>query len=291
MRRLPPVRALQVFETAAGFDSFTRAAEALCVTHGAVSHQIRSLEAWLDEELFIRHSDGIGLTDAGIALQAVCSEAFGSLEAVCRRIRDRELGGRLRVGCSGSFIGSWLIPCVEHFEKNNPEVKLELCVADDLTALLARRVDAVITVGPQPRFKEIAATFLAHDVIGPVCSKSLATRICRGDDLRGPFLHTKSRPQAWLDWSRIADTRVAAEENRHFDTLTMTLEAARCGLGFAIAPELLVRRELETGALQAPFGFHDTGAAIYFCTRADATDSQPVHCLLNWLSKEIGPQK
>jgi LysR family transcriptional regulator, glycine cleavage system transcriptional activator len=288
MRRLPPLRALQVFETAANFDSFTKAAEALCVTHGAVSHQIRVLEAWLDEALFVRRANGIHLTEAGAALQAVCTEAFGTLEVECLRIRHGDAEKRVRVGCSGSFIGHWLIPCLKRFEQVHPEVMLDLRVEDDLAALASHRVDVIINGGPAPRSVEIAATRLAHDIIGPVCAANWTPLPRSGQELQGAMLHTTSRPLAWQDWARAAGQPLVLEGGRRFDSLTLTLEAARRGLGFAIAPELLVRRELETGVLQAPFGFHNTGASIYFCTRTSGDVSAPIRCLLSWLSKETG---
>lgn len=288
MRKLPPLRALQVFEVAAGYDSFTKAAEALCVTHGAVSHQIRALETWLDEDLFTRQADGIRLTEAGAALQAVCIKVFGTLESECQRIRHRDADRRVRVGCSGSFIGNWLIPSLERFEQLHPEVTLDLRVADDLAALAARSVDVMIVGGPAPSSVDVVAVHLAHDVIGPVCAANWTQQALCGRDLQGALLHTTSRPLAWQEWARAASEPLVLEGGRRFDSLTLTLEAARRGLGFAIAPELLVRRDLASGALQAPFGFCATGAAIYFCTRAGGDVPSPIRCLLDWLSKEIG---
>ena len=288
MRKLPPLRSLQIFETAAGFESFTKAADALCLTQGAVSYQIRALEAWLDEALFVRQTDGIRLTEAGVSLQAVCSEVFATLEAECQRIRDGDTGSRIRLGCSGSFIGHWLIPCLERFEQIYPEVTLELRVADQLAALGSREIDVMIVAGSAPDAADIEAIRLADDLIGPVCAARRTPLPRSGHDLQGALLHTTSRPQAWQDWARAAGQTLTLDSGRRFDSLTLTLEAARQGLGFAIAPELLVRRELDAGLLQAPFGFHATGAAIYFCSRSDDAPSVAIGHLRNWLSAEIG---
>ena len=287
MRKLPPLRSLQIFETAAGFESFTKAADALCLTQGAVSYQIRALEAWLDEALFVRQTDGIRLTEAGVSLRAVCSEVFTTLEAECQRIRDGETGSRIRLGCSGSFIGHWLIPCLERFEQIYPDVTLELRVVDDPVALSSREVDVMIVAGSAPGATDIEATRLADDLIGPVCAAG-RTPPHSLQDLQSALLHTASRPQAWQDWARAAGQTLTLAGGRRFDSLTLTLEAARQGLGFAIAPELLVRRELDAGLLQAPFGFHATGAAIYFCSRSDDAPSVAIGHLRNWLSAEIG---
>ena len=90
MRRLPPLNALRVFEATARRASFTAAAQALCVTHSAVSHQIALLERWFGCELFIRRPDGIRLSAAGQTLQGAVTDAFAKIEGACAEIANRE---------------------------------------------------------------------------------------------------------------------------------------------------------------------------------------------------------
>ena len=126
LRKLPPLNALRTFEAAARLSSFTGAAEELCVTHGAVSQQIRTLEGYFGRALFIRSHGKVFLNSAGSELLPVISDSLDRLEKITARLlpdRDTEI---LTVSSTISFASQWLIPRLPDFQKNHPDILVRL---------------------------------------------------------------------------------------------------------------------------------------------------------------------
>ncbi|WP_338879735.1 LysR substrate-binding domain-containing protein [Achromobacter veterisilvae] len=290
MRRLPSLNALRFFDSAARQASFTLAAKELCVTHSAVSQQVRQLEEWLGCPLFERRSGGVHLTAAGLGLQRAAQEAFDLLERRCDELKRSSQPAELAVGAPASFLSNWLIPRLEHFEARHPDIRVRLQTAADPALLNTQRVDALILAGRAwPR--EWAVTPLFPETIGPVCAPARGARIRRpADVLDAPLLHTTSRPDAWKDWAAQQGIPLAPQRpGREFDHLGHMLEAAAAGLGIAIAPAVLVEADLHRGRLAAPLGFVESGAAFSLCTRKDAARADAaLERLRGWLLAGAG---
>ncbi|MBS1210503.1 MAG: LysR family transcriptional regulator [Proteobacteria bacterium] len=287
MRQLPPLNALRAFEAAARSHSFSAAAQALCVTHSAVSHQIRLLEDWLGQPVFRRHAAGIALTPAGTSLQQAASQALALLEARCEEIRQSAQTQEIVLGAPGSFLANWLIPHLEEFETAHPAIRLRLQTSAEFAELASARVDALILSGRAPWPRNIDATALVTERSGPLCAPSWPTRPTTPNALIGqPLLHTASRPQAWQDWAQtlgLEPTDFTA--GRQFDHLPLMLEAAAAGLGVAIAPDLLVEREISQGRLIAPLGFQATGEVFTLCTQSARAHEAALTALREWLQQ------
>ena len=285
MRRLPSLNALRFFDSAARQLSFSLAAKELCVTHSAVSQQIRQLEQWFDCPLFERRAGGVQLTAAGLDLQRAAEDAFDLLERRCDALRRSTQPSELAVGAPASFLSNWLIPRLERFEAAHPDIRIRLQTAADAALLNTRRVDALILAGRDwPR--EWAVTPLLAEATGPVCAPAWAARLSRpADVLDAPLLHTSSRPEAWRDWAGRVGVKLAPRHpGREFDHLGHMLEAAAAGLGVAIAPAVLVEAELHRGRLAAPLGFVDSGAAFSLCTLKAQDGAAPALARLrDWL--------
>ncbi|AUG54249.1 LysR substrate-binding domain-containing protein [Thalassospira marina] len=301
MSRLPPLNALRVFNAAARHLNFSLAAKELCVTHSAVSHQIRHLEDWMGCTLFVRHAGGVRLTDAGQSLQQTTQQAFGMLETRCIEIMTRREPARLGLGAPASFLANWLIPRIEKFENHHPDIALKLQTSTSIADLLNHNVDAIILAGSNwPA--GVTAVPLFAETIGPVCAATLAEKITNPADIgHHAILNTSSRPGAWADWVKAlktnqtpnpASTRTASASisptGRQFDHLGLMLEAAIAGLGIAIAPELLVTQELYRNRLHAPLGFVPSGAFFCLCYRKDDPENAQMTSLLAWLRDEAG---
>jgi len=287
MRRLPPLNALRVFDAAAKCLNFSTAAAELCVTHSAVSHQMRQLEDFFGCALFLRRPDGVRLTAAGERLRAATRLALDHLEQCCREISAGEEAVELTLGAPGSFLANWLIPRLPAFEAAHPDISLNLRTCGDLATLEKRGVDALIVSGRHwPR--AVSAHPLFEDVIGPVCAPALADNLRQPADFFGrALLHTKSHPEAWPIWAESLGLAADGyEAGRRFDHLALMLEAAASGLGVGIAPALLVSREIESGRLVAPLGFAPCGASFAVCTLKTRALEPALSRLRLWLEDE-----
>lgn len=290
MRKLPPLRAVAVFETAARLHNLSSAARALHLTHSAVSHQVRLLEDWLGKPLFTRHADGVQLTPAGEALARAATSALDLVETACERVRAEHAPRVVRLAAPASFLALWLIRRLEEFERTHPEVQLQLQTQGTLDDLLAQRVDALVLSARPPWPRGVAATALFADRSGPVCAPDWSPQPVTPAALAGqPLLYTLSRRDAWTEWADLhgLDAR-QLDLTRHFDSLQLMLEAAVSRLGVAIAPEQLVQRELAQGRLVAPLGFTPGPSVFALCVAQPRTDEPALQALQGWMAQGAG---
>src|SRR5215472_894752 len=146
-RRLPPMNTLPDFEAAARHLSFTKAAEELNVTHGAVSRQVKSLEDYLGVPLFRRLNRALRLTDEGQAYAHSVRELLDSLTDATRRIRLRKDTAGLTVSTTYSFTSGWLVPRLGRFRALHPEIDVRLQANDRVTDFERDNVDLAIRYG------------------------------------------------------------------------------------------------------------------------------------------------
>jgi DNA-binding transcriptional LysR family regulator len=291
-RELPSLNALRAFEAAARLESVSRAGLELHVTHGAVSRQIRALEAELGVALFSREGRGLALTAAGLRLRDSVAGAFTQLRKTCEELRHGASHAPFVLGCSGSVLARWIIPRMDRLGRDLPELKLHLSAAEGMPAAALPGLDAALLLAEPPWPTEWQVHELAPERIGPVFSprhphqaalrKASATALCKE-----ALLHTASRPQAWPAWARAQ--RIAASRlhyGQSFEHLYYLLEAAVAGLGVAIAPQQLVADDLAAGRLLAPWGFRPTRASWALCAPKRAGDAR-VTALSNWLQREL----
>lgn len=292
MRKLPVLRTLQSFESVAGFQSFTHAAATLGLTHGAISHQIRALEDWLGKELFERHSGGVRLTDDGARLRAACVQAFSILEEECGRIRRPPRERTITIGSSATFLAQWILPRVELFTLEHPGPVLSFQTCTDVAALRSSRVDVLI-VGEIARAPDdLVGTRLIADVIGPVCAPGKSSLPKDAKDLpTSMMLHAGSRLSAWAEWGAAMGVNVDLRGGKKFETLSLAIQAARGGLGFAISPEILVRDDLSAGRLVAPLGFVAVERATWVYVARTQEMDPDVTAFLQWLREEAASSK
>ena len=126
LRRLPPLNALKAFEAAARHESFTRAAEELCVTQGAVSHQVKALEAELGIKLFNRERQRLVITEAGREYLIVVRDAFDRIAVGTERLVQRQSSGVLTVSTSPDFAAKWLVHRLGRFAEAHPDIDLRI---------------------------------------------------------------------------------------------------------------------------------------------------------------------
>ncbi|MCY4260439.1 MAG: LysR substrate-binding domain-containing protein [Rhodobacteraceae bacterium] len=286
MRKLPPLRALYCFEAVSDHESFSAAAGALNLTHGAISHQVRSLEDWLGVQLFSRHRGGVVLTADGERLKRACTMAFERLEMECQRMKSTSEARVITIGCSSSFLAHWLLPRLRTFAYGHTtsETTLRFDTTADWKTLRRGKIDLLITGDCQRTGAGVEMCLFADDLIGPVCLPGYTETPGEPDRiLQGSLLHAKSRPNAWREWGQAVGSSTIPTDGQVFETLSLSIEAARAGFGFAIAPEIVVREEIRDGNLIAPLGFVTAHHATYLYSHTGRNLSKSVRSLRDWL--------
>lgn len=276
---LPSLNGLRAFEAVVRTGSVTAAARELGVTQGAVSHQTTQLEAWFGVPLLRREGRGVRPSEAGRNLSEHLADAFALLEEGCARLR-RAPRGELRVAAPASFLGNWLVPRLESFERTG--TRLLLRTGGTFEDLRARRIDALVVCGTPPWPDGLHVADFAPERIGPVCAPSLAERVSGTWPPAAARLETLSRPGAWKEWTRSSGERLPKGAIRRFDHLGPLMEAARAGLGLAIAPEILVEREIRRGELVAPRGFVASPHRFALAALARRSDEPAIRSLAEW---------
>src|SRR5215211_5280333 len=213
-RQLPPLNALRAFEAAARSESFTRAAEELCVTQGAVSHQVKALEATLGIKLFNRERQRLVITDAGREYLNVIRDALDRIAAGTERIVQRQSFGVLTVSTSPDFAAKWLVYRLGRFAESYPEIDLRISATAQHVDFAREDVDLAVRHG-DGKWPGLDIVRLCSERLFPVCSPKLVSgrnRITTASDLlKFPLL----RLGDWKTWSRWFDAAGVTDAVAH----------------------------------------------------------------------------
>lgn len=289
MRKLPPLRALQVFEAAARQAHFSRAAAELCITQSAVSHQVKQLEEHYGERLFKREGRQLNLTVKGTMLYQGLEQIFNELSDLSTRISG-ESNDQLRLAVYSSFAIKWLIPRLNDFRRLHPQIKIRLDMMTTDPELSDSVADMFITgQSGQPGFHHHV---LHKERLIPVVSPSLLNPDLTANDelLRHPLLTVDEGPLG-LDWDRwfIANNLpLPVEQQQHiFSHVLMAIEAAIAGQGIALASDFMVQADIERGLL-IELDLPDilTGFEFQFSCKQRRLKEPAVAAFVAWLSQQ-----
>jgi len=234
--RLPPMQALRAFEAAARAKSLTRAAESLNLTHSAISHQIKALEADFGVRLIERAGRGIRLTDEGERFAGRVRAVLSDLADAVREVTERTNSRQLRVSVIPSFAARWLLPRIGRFFAAHPEIDVDIS-ANNLNVDFRREdIDVAIRHGLGD-WPGLVSEYLLDDAYFPVCSPRLANgRLPRRPaDLSGYTL-LRSEGEAWRPWFEAAGLDwPEPSRGPTFSDSSHTMQAAIEGQGIALA--------------------------------------------------------
>ena len=292
MRRyydLPSLTALASFEAAARHLSVKDAAQELNVTPGAVSRQIKQLEAELGLPLFTRLHRGLALTREGEELADVLARGFSQVALLLRDFRSRSQGQNVTLGSSNAFAALWLMPRLGAFWRAHPEITLNHMISDRSADLRLPEVELRVRYGDGAWPGE-AAERLFGDRILPVAGPEFAAAHAGVtlEDLPGlPLLHMRSENvewTSWAEWFQRLHLRHPPLSGRVFTNYSIMLQAAEDGQGLALGWERLIAHQLEDGrllpvsdaALEAPDAF-------YVTWEDNRTLSEDARALRDWL--------
>ena len=260
--RLPPLNALRAFEAAARRLSFTKAAEELNVTPGAISQQIRQLEDYAGTPLFKRTGRSVLLTDAAQACLPLVREAFEQIGEAGRVMRAPARRGRVMVACAPSFAAKWLAPKLDGFHQSHPGIEAWVSADMQLTDFNTADADIAIRYG-HGRYDGLKVEKLLDETVLPVCSPALLEgpdAIRRPEDLsKHTLIHDESpeNDPSCPDWGSWLTARnvsgVDASRGPRFNQAVLVIEAAASGRGVALAKRAIAQAEMDAGRLVAPF--------------------------------------
>ncbi|KIC38898.1 LysR substrate-binding domain-containing protein [Leisingera sp. ANG-M7] len=289
---LPPLTTLVAFEAAARHLSFKNAAQELSVTPGAVSHQVKALEAELQAPLFQRKHRGVELTEEGEALFESLASSFSKISLSLKTIRDRQTGDTVTIGSTSAVASLWLSPSVVRFWGRHPDVNVNQIVNDRPLRSMPD-VDFYIRYGRE-RDTQLEQTELYRDHLVPVGNAELADKLT-GRPLevlaQERLLHLDSDDKSWTtwaDWFQQLGYDGPIAPGVRVNNYAVALQAAQDGVGLVLGwqrllhPLLTSRQLVPIGphVLAAPHGFHLVG-------RPDAELSESARLLRNWVIDEV----
>lgn len=287
MARLPSFIVLRSFEAVVRHRSMTRAAEELCVTHGAISKQIHTLEEELGVTLLRRLHRSVEPTPEAEQLAQTLGTAFGLIESGVKQLQP----GPLSVSCSATIMMRWLIPRLSEFKKAQPDIDLQISADHGPTDMLRDGISVAIRNDVIPPPSNVVVKPLMREWIGPVCSADYARENSINDvgDLgHARLLATLSRPKAWTEWLELSEWSGAAlKEHEAYEHFYMVLHAAACGLGMTIAPRYLVDDDLTEGRLVAPFGFTPGKRNVVLWISPQLRTRSDIRIFSDWLRNEV----
>ncbi|MCS4608214.1 LysR family transcriptional regulator [Enterobacter kobei] len=262
-RRSLPLNAIDAFLVTARHLNLTHAAAELCLTQGAVSRKIASLEAWFGFPLFERHARGLRLSPQGSALLPELQSTFEQLLTVADQARSQHTVIRLKAPTCAM---RWLVPRLLEVEHAHPDLQIALTTTTDHNVnFKTESYDAAIVFGTHMS----AGDLLFEEALTPVISPVRA-----GTTLGSlTFLHPTRDKTDWSLWlAKQEGPGFVMHKNQHFDTMDLAITAAIQGLGVAIADETLVAEDVGAGRLMRPYETSvKTGASYRLVLRETLT--------------------
>jgi len=288
---LPPLNALRAFEAVIRAGSVNAAAGELCVTASAISHQLRTLENYLDVKLLAHRGRKLELTDAGRAYFGAISPALTEIVRGTAAVFGRDQLRRITVAAMPVFAVRWLIPRLGSFRRRHPEVDVRVSTSYRNVDLREDDVDLALRFGGGA-WENVNAELLLEESVQPVCSPALlagrAPVSTAAELLQLPLLHMLLGRNQWDVWAQsqgIAHSPTAP--TLHFDEPLGALQAAAHGLGVALGASAFVLDDLRAGRLVIPYdGEVPAGGGHYLVYTKRAATRPVVKAFCSWLQDE-----
>ena len=301
MRQLPPLNALRAFEATARHLSFTKAADELNVTAGAVSQQIKLLEAYLDITLFLRKNRMITLTEEAQLSLPYFTEGLNRFAKGVNVIQESQQNKPLTITLPPTFAARWLMPRLTKFQQQHPDVDVRIDATYKLVDIIHENIDAGIRFGTG-EYKGLESDLLFKQEVIPVCSPALLRsekKLEKPADLKQHtllhcdfFLNSTSQNQPdwdlWFAMVGVDSGQVDTSHGVHFAQHDLLVQAAIEGQGIALVASISAQKAIKEGLLVQLF---DTGLplehAYYFIYPTEKSVLKRVQVFRKWLLEEV----
>lgn len=286
-----PLQALRTFVEVSQRGSITAAAQALHVTPGAVSQQIRLLEDRLGLALLVRERHGMRMTEAGADVYPMLSAAFAQIDKAVDALEAMKTRQSLTVSTVATFAASWLVPRLGRFKERHPHIEVRVEATPALVDLRRDHVDIALRhgLGDYPGLDVVP---LMAPVLVPVAAPGMlaagAALATPADCLAHPLLHDADRADwpLWLRAHGVADDPRARRGDAYDDDFLL-IRAAEAGQGLALVPAAYAREEIAAGrlvqVLDKPW---PARFAYYAVSRPGAAKRPEVRAFIDWIVEE-----
>lgn len=295
-RKIPSLQALACFDAAARHESYTRAAQELALTQGAVSRQITALESFVGVDLFRRTRHGVTLTSSGRDYAAQVASRLAALEQDTIDVMSHQSRGQdLHLAAVPTFATRWLIVRLPELTGLHPELRVHIETRTRPFMFADTMFDGALFAGTPEQVANWAGTQalrLFEEEVLPVCSvKWLGKQSSLSPEEIAvlPLLQQSTRPMAWRQWFDAQGIAAPmALTGSRFELFSMTAAAAVCGMGVALLPRLLIMDELARGDLviACQKGLTERRAYYWVTPEGDAM-SPAARIFQDWLSAAI----
>ncbi|WP_305417680.1 LysR substrate-binding domain-containing protein [Photobacterium leiognathi] len=257
MRVIPPIKAIVYFEAAARLQSFKLAAEELCVTPGAVSHQINTLEEFIDQKLFQRHNRSITLTNAGLRYFSRTSIILNELEQATADLGMASKNKKLSIAIPPTLLNKWLLPLINMRHLSQQGISLNFIDTLETLDFNKDNIDIAIRYGLEPP-EHVEFDKLFEEEMIAVCAPNYLPHVVTTITLQilqeVTLIETTNRLIQWDLVLHNLKIKPAIDQNKvFFQNSIQAIEAARNGLGIAYVNKILVQKQLNDGKLVNAF--------------------------------------
>lgn len=286
-----PLLALRTFVEVGQRGSMKAAAEALSVTSGAVSQQIRLLEDRIGMALFTRERSGLRLTEAGASVHPALLQAFEQIQVALQSLEEIKSRQTLTVSTVATFAASWLVPRLGRFNLRHPHIEVRVEATSAVVDMRRDRVDVALRHG-LGSYPGLDVTCLMAPILVPVASSAFVAaspELMEPEDcLNFPLLHDSDRADwsLWLTAHGVAkDPR--AERGTAFEDDFLLIRAAEAGQGLALVTQEYAREEIAAGRLvQVMDKPWPARFAYYVVTRPEAVQRPEIKAFVEWIKEE-----
>ena len=288
-RPLPPLNWLRSFEAAARHLSFTAAAEELHITQSAVSQQVKLLEQFLGEPLFLRRPRSLQLTDAARHYLPSVTTAFTLIADGTKAFFGPLQETALEIKSNTAFSVFWLMPRIGDFLAAYPWVRVNLSTALWTTDFAGSSASVEIRYG-RGEWEGDTGERLTEERLYPVCAPALAERIETPEDLADEMpIHVSQLSDSWDYWADslgLADLR--GRDGHYLNTFVLSLEMARRGLGVALGHDAVCRDLIARGALAAPLDLTVPARDNYYLLLPDrGSATEAARAFRDWMLAQV----
>ncbi|HAT8003474.1 TPA: LysR family transcriptional regulator [Citrobacter koseri] len=290
---LPPLYALRAFEAAARLGSFSKAADALNVTPGAISRHIRTLETRFDCSLFHRNGPQVEVTEAGRALAEQLATGFRTLENACSAFRNQQHG--LRLKAPSTLTMGWLLDVLNSVHQQEPSLNVELSsvwMDTDTVDFNREPFHCAILLGNGHFGSGTQSRLLFKEWLIPICAPALLEQV-RENIADCELIHPSPDRRDWTRWLARSGkfNGLNTRRGKVFDTLEQGNQAAIRGHGVSVGDLLLSLEAVKSGLLALPFNEAvATGEGYYLVWPQDTAFEKDIALLYDRL-KRAAPQE